>query len=198
MSGARSAGYLRGRRTREAILDAAFSHFAAHGYHGASLRDMAAESGVSHPGLRHHFATKDELLLAVLQRREERSRARVSAQLERGESPRERILGVAAFNTAEPGLIQLFARLSVEAADPAHPAHEYFRARYERTRRIVASWLEEDGVARSRADSVATTLLATQDGLQVQWLLTPGSIDIRGRLSEVYDVLVEHARSSAD
>lgn len=194
MSGARSAGYERGRQTKEAILDAAFSHFAASGYHGASLRDIAAASGVSHPGLRHHFATKDELLLAVLRRRDERSTARVSTQLGHGGTPRDRVLGVVAFNATEPGLIELFARLSVEAADPAHPAHEYFRSRYERTRGIVASWAEEDGVPAHRADDVAATLLAVQDGLQVQWLLDPGRIDILALLAEAYASLVERAR----
>ena len=58
----------RGRRRREAVLDAAAHAFHAHGFHGASVDDVCAEAGITGPGLYRHFESKDALLMAVLDR----------------------------------------------------------------------------------------------------------------------------------
>jgi len=47
---------------REQILDAALEAFAEKGYHGATIREIAARSGVSVAGLYHHFPSKQRLL----------------------------------------------------------------------------------------------------------------------------------------
>jgi AcrR family transcriptional regulator len=58
----------RGRRRREAVLDAAADAFHARGFHGASVDDVCAAAGITGPGLYRHFASKDALLMAVLDR----------------------------------------------------------------------------------------------------------------------------------
>ena len=58
----------RGRRRREAVLDAAAEAFHAHGFHGASVDDVCAAAGITGPGLYRHFASKDALLMAVIDR----------------------------------------------------------------------------------------------------------------------------------
>lgn len=58
----------RGRRRREAVLDAAAHAFHTHGFHGASVDDVCAEAGITGPGLYRHFESKDALLMAVLDR----------------------------------------------------------------------------------------------------------------------------------
>ena len=50
---------------RDAILEAAGRHFAAHGT-AASLRDIAADAGVNLGLIHRHFGNKDDLLRAVL------------------------------------------------------------------------------------------------------------------------------------
>jgi AcrR family transcriptional regulator len=59
---------VRGRRRREAVLDAAAALFLEHGFHGTSVDDLGAAAGISGPGLYRHFASKDALLMAVLDR----------------------------------------------------------------------------------------------------------------------------------
>jgi AcrR family transcriptional regulator len=58
----------RGRRRREAVLDAAEQLFHERGFHGVSVDDLGAAAGISGPGLYRHFASKDALLMAVLDR----------------------------------------------------------------------------------------------------------------------------------
>jgi AcrR family transcriptional regulator len=54
-------------RTREAILDAAHSAFARHGYDGATIRAIAGGAGVDPALVHHYFRTKEELFVAALQ-----------------------------------------------------------------------------------------------------------------------------------
>jgi AcrR family transcriptional regulator len=60
----------RARRTadrRAEILSEALELMAEHGYHGASLRDLAKRLGISQPSLYHYFASKDELVEQIIE-----------------------------------------------------------------------------------------------------------------------------------
>lgn len=58
----------RGAETAERILDAAEALFAERGYAATTLRDVAAAVGVRNPSLYNHFASKEALYAAVLER----------------------------------------------------------------------------------------------------------------------------------
>jgi AcrR family transcriptional regulator len=53
---------------REEVLDAAVRIFAAKGFAGASMQEVAAEAGVVQTAVYYHFAGKEELLTEVLKR----------------------------------------------------------------------------------------------------------------------------------
>jgi len=59
----------RSRRTQTRILDAAEELFSHNGIYGVSLRDIADHAGVDTALLHYHFANKDGIYEAVLQRR---------------------------------------------------------------------------------------------------------------------------------
>ena len=56
--------------TKEKILDAALVSFAENGYKGTNLRDLAAGLGLTKSALYKHFASKEEIWNAVLDRME--------------------------------------------------------------------------------------------------------------------------------
>ncbi len=51
---------------RQQILDAAIGLFQQRGFHGAGVDDIGAAAGITGPAVYRHFASKDELLVAVL------------------------------------------------------------------------------------------------------------------------------------
>jgi AcrR family transcriptional regulator len=63
---------------RQQLLDALVEEFAAAGIGDRSLRDVAAAVGTSHRMLLHHFASRDELLLAIVGEVERRQMAILS------------------------------------------------------------------------------------------------------------------------
>lgn len=54
-----------GESRREALLDAAAEMFAAKGYDGTSIRDIAGAVGMLPGSLYYHFKSKEDLLIAV-------------------------------------------------------------------------------------------------------------------------------------
>jgi AcrR family transcriptional regulator len=60
---------------KQALLDAAIEHVAAHGISDTSLRSLAAALGTSHRMLIYHFGSKEGLLVEVVRSMEAQQRA---------------------------------------------------------------------------------------------------------------------------
>jgi AcrR family transcriptional regulator len=74
------------------ILEAALACFVEHGYHGTSIRTIAAAAGLSVPGVYHHYTSKQALLVAIVtSAMEDLWRRSVSALEEAGEDVRRRL-----------------------------------------------------------------------------------------------------------
>jgi AcrR family transcriptional regulator len=63
---------------RRQLLDALVEEFAARGVGDRSLRDVAAAVGTSHRMLLHHFGSREELLLAIVEEVERRQKGLLS------------------------------------------------------------------------------------------------------------------------
>lgn len=183
MSGEAEHGYAKGRATRQQILDEALRLFGEVGYRSASLREISARCGISHPGLLHHFPSKEALLAAVLARRDELDTERFMPRTGSGLDQLRQFVALVEHNVRVPAIVELHAALSAEAADPSHPAHAWFVERYEETRvrfGEVMARARADGVLRDDVDptTAATALAALMDGLQVQWLLDRDAVNM--------------------
>lgn len=180
---------------RQDIIKAATEAYARAGYHQASLRDIARRAGISHAGLLYYFPTKESLLLAVLERRDEVDSARERLREPPGTAVVERLLSLAAHNSAHRGIVDLYARLAAEAISPDHPAHDYFVTHYQRARELAAESfdaLKQAGRLRDEVDpaQAAVGFVALMDGLQVQWLSDPAAVDMVGTLRLYLDSLL--------
>ncbi|PJI95154.1 TetR/AcrR family transcriptional regulator [Luteimicrobium subarcticum] len=189
-------GYAKGRERRAQILADATRLFAAEGYGDTSMRDVAERVGVSKSTLFHHYATKEDLLRAVLVARDAQIVDRVGLAAASGARELLESLpdGARANALDEPGLVEVYAVLSCEAVTPDHPAHAYFERRYRRT---VASFTAVFEAARADGDlpphrdpaDEAAWLVALWDGLQIRWMYDR-SLDVGAHLAaHVTDVL---------
>ena len=171
---------------RREIIEVSTQLIAERGYRGVSLDNIAEACGITKQGLLHHFRSKAELVVAVLEYRDEvdlaESTGRASRSLTRA-GFREEIRESARRSIARPGIVQLYAVLSSEALDPEHPAHAYFIRRLNWTRELLrqgaVSWHPDP-------DGFAIELLSFIDGLQLNWLRDP-SIDLEARALEYVD-----------
>ena len=81
--------------TRRLILQAAHRPFMEQGYRAVSTRQIAAACGITQPALYRHFATKQELYIAVLLELLQQTQTRVMRLVERHESVLHRLRLVA-------------------------------------------------------------------------------------------------------
>ncbi|MBM7441968.1 TetR/AcrR family transcriptional regulator [Streptomyces sp. HB132] len=180
-------GYAKGRAKRREILDQAMSLFGEAGYRGASLRVIAHRCGISHTGLLHHFPTKEVLLLAVLEHRDDVDDEWLSLGGTTGVGRLRRFVDLAALNSGRRGIVELFSVVSAEATAADHPAHGYFVRRYGNSVAGARLAYEQAGLEGALREGVAPDaagrqLIALMDGLQVQWLLDDRATDMAGVL----------------
>ncbi|GAA1764845.1 helix-turn-helix domain-containing protein [Kocuria aegyptia] len=183
---------------REDILATAAEVFSAEGYRGTSMSEVARACGMSQTGLIHYFPTKDVLLQAVLDRRDEIDLARVrppGAGRPRGWAFLDSLVELVRHNQGRPGIVRLFTTVAAEAVDPGHPANPWLRHHHRSTAeqlRAALAEADDDGrlVEDAPVESIVRCVIAAVDGLQVQWLADPGHLD----MAEDFAVLVDALR----
>lgn len=169
--------YRAGIDRRREILDAAKKVFANAGYRNGSIRDIAKELGAS-PGLViHHFGSKEQLLVAILEDRDETTEESFAAAVREGRLLDE-LKKIVRANERDRGLTTFYVTLAAEAVNPAHPAHDYFVSRYERILNFLEDGIEQEqkrGILPNAVSAgvLARTIIGAMDGLQLQWLLHP-------------------------
>ncbi|EGX57383.1 transcriptional regulator [Streptomyces zinciresistens K42] len=180
---------VRSEERRAEIVRAALEVIAERGYRGASLGAVAERVGLTQQGLLHHFPTKDALLVAVLQERDQwdalpDTRWRVDL-----------LASLVEYNAMRPAIVQTFSALLGESVTEGHPARAYFTGRYTHVRANMAEVLRAEygerlpsGLTPERA---APLLVAVMDGLQYQWLLDPESVDMPGAFRDFLTLLGE-------
>ncbi|MEU7292657.1 TetR/AcrR family transcriptional regulator [Streptomyces exfoliatus] len=191
--------YAKTSAKRRKILEAALAAYEEAGSRSVSVRDIAQRVGMTDAGVLHHFGNREGLLTAVLEARDAEAVACFGDPIENPPAALE----ILAHNAATPGLVKLFVDVAAAAAEPEHPAHDFFTRRYERYRDGLSGMLARTAGSdtpaapadRSEldADWAARVLLAVTDGLQLQWLLKP-DIDMAADLARLHSVLVDALR----
>ena len=140
-----------GVTARERILDAAYELFSHRGIRAVGVNEVIERAGVATATLYRHFPSKDRLVLAFLEMREERwTHGLVEAEAQRrGSDPEERLLAI--FDVFD----EWFHRDDFEACSfinvllemgPQHPAGDASVEYLERIRSIVRGFADEAGL----------------------------------------------------
>jgi AcrR family transcriptional regulator len=184
--GRRERTRLPAAQRRRQILDATTRLIGERGFWALSMQDVADACGLTVPGLLHHVGSKDRLLLAVLDHRDEEDFRALARELGLdvtdvwGRWPSRITLpqvcaALVRRNVTQPEIVRLFSVLEAESLAPDHPASSYLAERQERALRGFAA------LAAGRVPdpmSLARQVVAMMDGLQIQWLRAPQTTDL--------------------
>lgn len=159
----------------EAIVDAASRLFALRGFRGTTVAAVAKEVGMTDAGVLHHFATKRELLGAVLERSTLEQAENVRAMLSVGGVEALKLFAARSLEAeTDSHYTGLEITISAEALDADSDLHQFFVARYRVVRRWFARAIDkgvELGEFRAGIDAEleASRLIAFLDGIRLQW-----------------------------
>jgi AcrR family transcriptional regulator len=180
----------RRQMTRDALLDSAEEVFARRGVPGAAMEEIAAEAGYSRGAIYDHFGSKEELLLAVMDRFMSRQLDQY-LQLEHREDPVAAAIDAADLfrRTASPALVPLELELRMNAL-----RHAGFRERLVESDRRVSeanARLVEKMVGDATSLRIPPRDLADLGRAAVLGLLQYAAVDEeqRGRYEELIETL---------
>ena len=154
---------------RQRLVETAERLFYAEGIHGVGIDRIIAEAGVAKMTLYNHFASKDELILAVLQYREEQFHETFARSMER--SVRKGMPRLEAFFVAlkkwfkSPGFRGCsFINASVELADADHPASRFSAEHKQRLNKQLREYAIE-AAGESAADAAPAGALLVEGAI---------------------------------
>lgn len=167
------------------ILEAAIAVFGANGYRGGSLNEIAKRSGYTRAGLLHHFPSKEAILLALLDLRDERLHLMQERPDDGGWlASVDALPELVAQILQDRVLIQLAHALTAEASHPDHPAREWAARRHQALRTMVAAGIRQS-IDRDELDpdidpdALAAVFLGVVEGVEAQWLVNPDVDPVR-------------------
>ncbi|MFT8650028.1 MAG: helix-turn-helix domain-containing protein [Bifidobacterium psychraerophilum] len=179
--------YSKGIARRKQILQAALTIVAVDGFDQTTLSKISKAVGITDVGVLHYFDSMDDLMIEVLRQRDTDAVMESSAsvldlasQMSRfGSDPARSLrylIEVVDYNSRTPGLVELFAHMSVKAADPKSPAYKYFQQRGTVQRKlfghVLGRLIEDEHLKTNMSpDEMSRVMQALLDGLQIQWLL---------------------------
>jgi AcrR family transcriptional regulator len=185
----------RPRRTREQkraanrqrLLDAALKVFSERGYHGATIEEIAAESGLSNGALYYNFQNKEDLFLELFDQRIEARIAAIERTFGSGAASDEEsashvrsaaLQGVRDID--DPREWAMFFEFVANAAR-APAFRREFRKRSRRLRAAFARAVERqsDDLGTDLplpAEQVAVAIAALSQGLAVQRITDPSAV----------------------
>jgi AcrR family transcriptional regulator len=178
--------------TRERLLDAARSGFAASGFHGASVEEIAAAAGFSTGALYSNFDGKEDLFLALMEREIGEHAREISEAVSARPSVAERAAGGArqwmAMIEREPELVLLFTEFWAYGVRKPEVRPE-IAARFAQVREMLTTLIadsarEFDLELAIPVHELAIAIDALADGIARQRLTDPDAIpeDLMGRV----------------
>ena len=155
---------------RDELIDTALRLFYINGFNATGIDKILAEAGVAKMTLYKHFRSKDELILATLDRRDEQFREWLTCEME-SENPRDRLLAMydALESWFEGKAFKkmgfygcAFINAASEFGDRSHPVHQLSAQHKQRIITYIESLCADAGA--SNPHSLAEELGLLKEG----------------------------------
>lgn len=156
----------RQRQERESLILRATSElFAERGYHATSLEDIAARVGIAKGTIYLHFASKDDLVIALMMRGFNLYVKAFEEALESAATPREKLSAVISQFTsvaAQQGYVSFTGLMQNPAIiSRMHEMREQMHQLWERPRKLLAAAIDEGKAAGDFDPELPTALVAS-------------------------------------
>jgi AcrR family transcriptional regulator len=151
---------------REELIDAALRLFSRQGYRATGIDTILAEAGAAKMTLYHHFKSKDELIVAALQKRDAEWRAWFQRRVDDlADTPREKLRAL--FDVLEEWFRHgdyhgcSFGQAATEFREPGHAVHRMATEHKQRMFEYIRDVADQAGARNA-------DLLARQLGLLME------------------------------
>jgi len=163
---------------RRAIAEAIFEVIGSRGLEAVSLRDVAAQAGVSMGAVQHYFASKEQMLLFALGHMRDRVLARMQAELAAIAEPTAREIVRAAARAmlpmGEQGRQEAIVAGAFYSVATVHPVYaDVLREGYHRLLAVSRQSLRTAAEAGQIADGIDTDREAAMLFFMIQGLIGP-------------------------
>ncbi len=136
---------------REELVQKALDAYNRHGFQATGMDLLVRETGISKTSMYKHFSTKDDLILAVLERRDALFRAWLIERMQAlGKTPIARILAL--FDVLEEWFAMpdfqgcMFIRAAAEYQDKTHPIRQQSARHKQQVEDILKNLAQEAGL----------------------------------------------------
>lgn len=196
-------------KTRQSLLDAALSTFSRRGFAATRLEDVAEAAGVTRGAIYHHFGSKAELFLALIEDASARGSTVIGDAIAQGGSfvdITRRVLEHSLSLLEDDHRFREISALSLFNAGGSPELEPFVRLRREQARSQVEQIAQffqagiQQGMLRDdlSPEAMARAFLGLQNGLAMLWLSNPSLFSIKKDASHFADVFlsgisVEHA-----
>ncbi|MCF8481238.1 MAG: TetR/AcrR family transcriptional regulator [Rhodospirillum sp.] len=155
-------------KPRERLIETSLRLFSTHGFHATGIDRILAEAGVAKMTLYRHFRSKDELILAALDRYETIFRAWLEGVLRHSDRPPDqRILDLFDKLSAWFGASTLreltfqgsmLTNAAAEFGQPGHPVHDAVAAHVRGLSSILEDTVSEAGLPANLSNRLVVTM----------------------------------------
>ncbi|MFC4072017.1 TetR/AcrR family transcriptional regulator [Actinoplanes subglobosus] len=189
----------RGDARRDRILTAATREFGRKGYESARIADIARSAGVTDAGVLHHFATKHDLFMAVVERREEVYQT-IRLPDESVRALFDEFIAVVRLAAQDPDLLRFRVMLTGASRIEGHPVQGRARRNLEAALDTLVPFVRKRITAGEIAEGtdpqqLVLELLALNEGLRDQWSTLPDRVDYVAAFTAAAEGLYERVRA---
>lgn len=187
---------------REHLIRTAFTLFYRHGIHAVGINRILEESGIAKKTLYHHFASKEDLVVAALEYRDRIYLDWLSGRLAAVPAGQQGIAELfRALDDWFNGRVQelkpyrgcFFINASAEYGDRQHPVHRMCAGHKDKVAALIREQVEALSLSPKRAEAVCEALALLKEGATVL-AHVQGDRDAARRAGRVAELLVKREK----